>query len=101
MTARVLLLCLLAWLAGGCRHGSCVPASASRIAVKTRSGVHGMSMCRTPASPKASTSAFITAGSAPAHPASPQPFTPSALVRAGTGWLWNANGGVSLACGSA
>ena len=40
-----------------------------------------------PNSLNASTSAFITAGSEPAQPASPQPLAPSRLVRAGTGWL--------------
>jgi CO/xanthine dehydrogenase Mo-binding subunit len=33
---------------------------------------------------RASTRAFITEGSEPAQPASPQPFTPSGLVVAGT-----------------
>jgi hypothetical protein len=44
-----------------------------------------------PYSESASTTAFITAGKDPAHPASPHPFAPSGLVFAGTGWLstWN------------
>ena len=45
-----------------------------------------MSMWRMPYSDSASTSAFITEGSAPAQPASPQPFAPRTLVVAGTGW---------------
>src|SRR5438132_1080320 len=69
---------------------------ASWIARQTRSGVAGMSMCRMPYSPSASTSAFITEGSAPAQPASPQPLAPSTLVFAGTGWKsWVKNGASS------
>ena len=34
--------------AGGSRHGSALPAAASRIACQTRRGVHGMSTCLTP-----------------------------------------------------
>ena len=40
-----------------------------------------------PYAESASTTAFITEVIAPAQPASPQPFTPSGLVVAGTGWL--------------
>ena len=58
---------------------------ASWSARQTRSGVAGMSMCRMPNSPSASTSAFTTDGNAPAHPASPQPLAPRTLVLAGTG----------------
>ena len=47
----------------------------------TRSGVAGMLMCLPPS---ASTMAFITDGSEPAQPASPQPLAPSTLVLAGT-----------------
>src|SRR4029077_6170868 len=47
----------------------------------TRSGVAGMLMCLPPS---ASTMAFITEGSEPAQPASPQPLAPSTLVLAGT-----------------
>ena len=48
---------------GGSRHGSgSVPARASSIARHTRSGVHGMSMWRTPRWLSASTTAFCTAG---------------------------------------
>jgi len=39
------------------------------------------------------TSAFITDGSPPAQPASPQPFAPRTLVVAGTGWNSCAKGG--------
>ena len=58
-----------------------------RIARQTASGVAGMSMWLIADSDSASTSAFITDGSEPAQPASPQPLTPSGLVVAGTGWL--------------
>src|SRR5438067_7931359 len=61
-------------------------ALALRIACHTRSGVAGMSIWRTPYSDSASTSAFMTDGSPPAQPASPQPFAPRTLVVAGTGW---------------
>src|SRR3990167_3067732 len=49
----------------------------------TRSGVAGMLMCLPPS---ASTMAFMTEGSEPAQPASPQPLAPSTLVVAGTEW---------------
>ena len=52
---------------------------AAWIASHTRSGVAGMSMCRTPRCATASTTAFWTAGVAPMVPASPMPFTPSGL----------------------
>ena len=55
------------------------PASASRIAAHTRSGVHGMSMCRTPRCASASTTALCTAGVEPIVPDSPMPFAPSGL----------------------
>jgi hypothetical protein len=50
-------------------------------ACQTRSGVAGMLMCLPPS---ASTMAFITEGSEPAQPASPQPLAPRTLVLAGT-----------------
>jgi hypothetical protein len=53
----------------------------------TFSGVTGMSMWVTPTSESASTTAFITDGSAPAQPASPQPLTPRRLVLHGTEWF--------------
>src|SRR4051794_6627451 len=65
----------------------------------TFSGVAGISICTTPRSASASTTAFITDGRAPAHPASPQPFAPSALVRAGTGWLAKPKNGACSARG--
>ena len=43
------------------------------------SAVAGMSICRTPYSLSASTTALITAGGLPIAPASPQPFEPSGL----------------------
>jgi hypothetical protein len=49
----------------------------------------------------ASTSAFMTDGSAPAQPASPQPLAPNGLVVAGTGWLALADSGASSARGIA
>ena len=45
-----------------------------------------MSMWLMPSGFSASTRAFITAGRAPAQPASPQPLAPSGLVVAGTEW---------------
>jgi hypothetical protein len=44
-------------------------------------------MWRMPYPDSASTTAFITAGSDPAQPASPHPLAPSGLVFADTGWL--------------
>src|SRR5207249_6715631 len=72
------------------------------IACHTRAGLAGMSRCRMPYAESASTTAFITEVIAPAQPASPQPFTPSGLVVAGTGWLRQPiAAGVSSARGSA
>src|SRR5438046_8045911 len=76
-------------------------AFASWIVFHTRSGVAGISMFFTPYSESASTIAFITDVSAPAHPASPQPLTPSGLSFAGTGWLSNPISGMSPARGMA
>ena len=45
--------------------------------------------------------AAITAGNAPARPASPQPFAPRTLVVAGTGWNAWVNSGASSALGNA
>src|SRR5882757_9929166 len=67
----------------------------------TFSGVTGMSMWVTPTSLKASTTAFITDGSAPAQPASPQPLTPKRLVLHGTEWFSIEKSGASEARGRA
>src|SRR5437764_780725 len=56
-------------------------------ACHTRSGLAGMSKWLIPSGLRASTMAFITEVIDPAQPASPQPFAPSGLVVAGTGWL--------------
>ena len=56
-------------------------ALASLIAAHTRSGVAGMSMCRTPRWDTASMTAFSTAGVDPMVPASPIPLAPSGLMR--------------------
>src|ERR1700757_119210 len=56
---------------------------ASLIAVHTRCGVAGMSMCLTPRWDTASTTAFWTAGVEPIVPASPMPFTPSGFRSVG------------------
>src|SRR5215472_3478705 len=74
---------------------------ASWMARQTCSGVAGMSIWRMPHSDSASTRAFITDGSAPAQPASPQPFAPNTLVVAGTGWNSCRNIGASSARGKA
>src|SRR6266511_3983616 len=74
---------------------------AARIACHTRCGVAGMSIWRMPYSESASTTAFMIEVSEPAQPASPQPFTPSGLVLAGTSWLATDIIGASLARGSA
>lgn len=55
------------------------PAAAACRACQTRRGEAGMSMCRTPRSARASTTAFCTAGVAPMVPASPSPLAPSGL----------------------
>ena len=78
-----------------CRHGDPL------ITRHTFSGVTGMSMWVTPNSDSASTTAFITDGSAPAQPASPQPFTPSRLVLQGTEWFCTDMSGASEARGRA
>jgi hypothetical protein len=56
---------------------------ASAIARHTRSGVAGMSRCRTPRCASASTTAFWTAGIEPIVPASPIPFAPSGFLGVG------------------
>jgi len=57
------------------------------MAFQTLSGLAGMSKWLIPSGRSASTIAFITEVIDPAQPASPQPFAPSGLVVAGTGWL--------------
>src|SRR5262249_10902657 len=74
---------------------------ASLIARQTRSDVAGIAISRTPYTESASTIALATAGSAPTHPASPQPLTPSRLVLVGTGLLFIATAVKSLARGMA
>ena len=64
-------------------------------------GVAGMFMCVTPRGASASTTAFITAASAPTVPASPHPLTPSGLVRQGISFILRLNEGMSSARGMA
>src|SRR5262250_496690 len=71
------------------------------MARQMTSAVAGISICRTPNSDSASTSALATAGIAPTVPASPAPLTPSGLVLVGTGLLLIAIAGKSLARGMA
>src|SRR5262249_41648469 len=73
----------------------------SRIARQMTSAVAGISICRTPNSDSASTSALATAGMAPTVPASPAPLTPRGLVFVGTGLLLIAIAHMSLARGMA
>ena len=71
---------------GGGEHREDLPARRRRgqrplcSALQTRSGVAGRSRCVTPRSASASRIALIPAGSDPATPDSPAPFTPSGLV---------------------
>ena len=71
------------------------------MARHTRSGVAGISICRTPNSDSASTMALATAGIAPTHPASPAPLTPRGLVFVGTGLLLTSTKDMSRARGMA
>src|SRR6476619_5606889 len=71
------------------------------IARQTRSGVAGISMCLTPNSESALTSAFATAGIAPTQPASPAPFAPIGLVLVGTGLAFTSTAQKSWARGMA
>src|SRR5262249_29394822 len=73
----------------------------SRTARQSRSGVAGISMCRTPRCESASTSAWPTGGLAPTQPASPAPLTPSGLVPVGTGLLLTSTALMSSARGMA
>src|SRR5207249_609469 len=74
---------------------------ASRMAFQTRSAEAGMSRWRTPRGARASSTAFITTGSAPTVPASPAPLAPSGLSFVGTGWLSTTTSGSVSARGSA
>src|SRR5215468_3049426 len=67
------------------------------IAVQTRSGVVGMSMCRTPRCESASITAFCTAGVAPMVPASPMPLTPSGFSVVGVSLVTSSKLGSSAA----
>ena len=69
----------------------------SLIAVQTRSGVVGMSMCRTPRCATASMTAFCTAGVAPIVPASPMPLTPSGFSVVGVSLATSSKLGSSAA----
>ena len=62
-------------------------------------GVAGISMCRTPYSFSASTTALMTAGGEPMAPTSPQPFTPSGLWVQSVAWVATLTGGRSSARG--
>src|SRR5215467_14799798 len=66
-------------------------ALTSLIAAHTRSGLAGMSMCRTPRCDTASMTAFCTAGIDPMVPASPIPFTPSGLMVVGVSLATSSN----------
>ena len=70
------------------------------MARQIASGVAGMSIWRTPCGDSASTIAFITEGSEPAQPASPQPLAPTGLVRVGTPSLMKVKKGTSAARGA-
>lgn len=71
------------------------------MAPATRSGLAGMSTCRTPRWASASTTAFWTAGIAPIVPASPTPFAPSGFRGVGVSVLAVSNDGSSAALGNA
>ena len=87
---------------GGSRHnGGNVPRSASWIALHTRSGVHGMSMWRTPRWLTASTTAFWIDGVEPIVPDSPMPFAPSGFSGVGVSVLVVSKLGNSAAVGMA
>lgn len=69
-------------------HGlvpSLLPLLAASMACHTLSGVAGMSIWQISSGTSAFTTAFMTEPRAPAHLASPQPFTPRGLARAGSG----------------
>src|ERR1044072_4080155 len=72
---------------GGRAGVGCHPGRATRaelIAAHTLAGVAGISMCVTPYSDSASTTALIAAASAGVMPASPPPFTRNALPPVGS-----------------
>ena len=74
-------------------------ACADSIAAQTRSGVHGMSMCRTPRCETASMTAFWIAGVEPIVAASPMPLAPSGLIGVGVSVECVSKLGISAADG--
>ena len=71
------------------------------MARHTRSGVHGMSMWRTPRWLSASTTAFCTAGVLPTVADSPMPLAPSGLSGDGVSVFATSKVGNSAALGIA
>src|SRR5687768_8499485 len=76
---------------GGARDAARAPHRAALTqrpvsAAQTRAGVIGRSRCVTPRVARASSTALMADGSAPATPDSPAPLTPSGLVVHGTTW---------------
>src|SRR5687768_14674047 len=71
------------------------------IALHTRSGVRGISMCLIPRYLTASTTAFATAGVDAIVPASPAPFAPIALTGLGVTVRPSSYDGTMLAFGTA
>ena len=91
----------VAKIAGGSRHGSASPRRAASIAAHTRSGVHGMSMWRTPRCDTASITAFWIAGVDPIVAASPMPLAPSGFSGDGVSVDRTSKLGISAADGTA
>src|SRR5262249_54733910 len=87
----VVCVCVVFLVSGEIGGGDQLPGLAAGIACQPRCGVAGMSMWGMPSSDSASTTAFMIEVSAPAQPASPQPFTPSGLVLARTRWFSTEN----------
>src|SRR5262249_60617505 len=73
----------------------------ARMASHTRSGVIGISMCSTPSSARASTTALTTAASAGVAPPSPPPRSPRGFEVDGTSLISVAKAGSVSARGSA
>ena len=73
------------WGYSACNSAKLNQPRAARIAAHTRSGVAGMSSCLTPSGASASSTALMTAGSAPTVPASPAPLAPKGLSWVGHG----------------
>ena len=69
------------------------------MARHTRSGVHGMSTCRTPSGRSASTTAFCTAGVEPIVADSPMPLAPNGFIGVGVSVLCGSNQKRSAALG--